>query len=80
MKLTHFERAKKKLREAEQAFVDASIAEFPVGYTVEWIHGKYVRRAIVTSHVERYPRVSLENMDGKRIRPRDTIGLKRVTE
>ncbi len=56
----HFDKAKKKLREAEQAFVKASIAEFPIGCEVEWQHGKYnSRRAVVTHHADIYPRISI---------------------
>lgn len=76
--MNQFERAKKQLRDAEKAFLRASIKEFPVGCVVQWKHGKYTRKAIVTGHSRIVPRVSLKNCDGVCIRPKDAISLTRA--
>jgi len=76
--MNQFERAKKRLRDAEDCLLQASINEFPIGCEVQWQHGKYTRHAIVTWHSEQYARVGLKSPRGVELRPMDTAGLKRV--
>jgi hypothetical protein len=70
-----FAKAKQNLRKAEEALLQASIAEFPVGCRVTWRHGKYNRYAIVTWHSDIYLRVGLKNLYGKELRPMSTLDL-----
>jgi hypothetical protein len=72
-----FEEAIRSIQRANESLLQASIAEFPVGCVVTWMHGEHRRFATVAWHSQQYPRVGLVNDAGRQLRAKDTIGLRR---